>query len=56
MDKANREDLVFISKVCEEAERYDDMVGFMKQVAQMEPPLSIEERNLLSVAFKNGTF
>ena len=38
-----------------QAERYDEMVEEMKKVAQMvdEKELSVEERNLLSVAYKN---
>merc|ERR1711975_215073 len=36
-----------------QAERYDEMVGFMKKVASDEGDLSVEERNLLSVAYKN---
>ncbi len=39
----------------EQAERYDEMVEEMKKVAKMvgEQELSVEERNLLSVAYKN---
>ena len=38
-----------------QAERYDEMVEEMKKVAQMvhDQELSVEERNLLSVAYKN---
>merc|ERR1719310_1919760 len=45
-----------MAKLAEQAERYDEMVKFMKQVANSMPPeqdLSLEERNLLSVAYKN---
>lgn len=41
------------AKLAEQAERYDDMVARMKVVAQMGLALSSEERNLLSVAYKN---
>lgn len=37
----------------EEAERYDDMAKTMRDVVQLGEPLSNEERNLLSVAYKN---
>lgn len=39
----------------EQAERYDEMVEEMKKVAQLagSAELSVEERNLLSVAYKN---
>ena len=36
-----------------QAERFDEMVDHMKAVAQMPQELSVEERNLLSVAYKN---
>ncbi|XP_052245680.1 LOW QUALITY PROTEIN: 14-3-3 protein epsilon-like [Dreissena polymorpha] len=50
---ADREDNVYQAKLAEQAERYDEMVESMKKVAQMDTDLSIEERNLLSVAYKN---
>ena len=40
-------------RLAEQAERYDDMVNEMRQVVEMNPNLSVEERNLLSVAYKN---
>ena len=36
-----------------QAERYDDMAAAMKQVTEKDADLSNEERNLLSVAYKN---
>lgn len=44
---------VYQAKLAEQAERYDDMVKFMKAVASEGKDLSVEERNLLSVAYKN---
>lgn len=41
-----------MAKLAEQAERYDDMVEYIKLVAGMGE-LSPEERNLLSVAYKN---
>jgi 14-3-3 protein epsilon len=38
-----------------QAERYDEMVDFMKKVAALKVELTVEERNLLSVAYKNVT-
>lgn len=51
----NKEDAVYRAKLAEQAERYDDMVEAMKTVAQNAggADLSNEERNLLSVAYKN---
>jgi 14-3-3 protein epsilon len=45
---------VYFAKLAEQAERYDEMVEYMKEVANnSENDLSLEERNLLSVAYKN---
>jgi 14-3-3 protein epsilon len=49
----SREDNVFLAKLAESAERYDDMVEAMKEVAKAGQELSVEERNFLSVAYKN---
>lgn len=50
---ADREDNVYDAKLAEQAERYDEMVESMKSVAKLDLELTVEERNLLSVAFKN---
>ena len=42
-----------MAKLCEQAERYDEMVDQMGKVAKMDVELTVEERNLLSVAYKN---
>jgi len=50
----DKEALIQTAKLAEQAERYDDMAGAMKDVTKMQTePLSTEERNLLSVAYKN---
>ena len=47
----------YLAKLAEQAERYDEMVEYMKQVAHHRSSdgqdLTLEERNLLSVAYKN---
>ncbi|XP_035015808.1 14-3-3 protein beta/alpha-1 [Hippoglossus stenolepis] len=50
MDKS---DLVQKAKLAEQAERYDDMAAAMKSVTEQGGDLSNEDRNLLSVAYKN---
>ncbi|XP_072536510.1 tyrosine 3-monooxygenase/tryptophan 5-monooxygenase activation protein, beta polypeptide like [Salminus brasiliensis] len=50
MDKS---ELVQKAKLAEQAERYDDMAAAMKIVTEGDVELSNEERNLLSVAYKN---
>lgn len=49
----SREDSVYLAKLAEQAERYEEMVENMKAVASSGQELSVEERNLLSVAYKN---
>jgi len=44
---------VFMAKLAEQAERYDEMVFHMKRVTELGQELTIEERNLLSVGYKN---
>ena len=50
-----REENVYMAKLAEQAERYEEMVEFMEKVAKMADTeeLTVEERNLLSVAYKN---
>jgi len=49
----SREENVYLAKLAEQAERYDEMVDSMKKVAKANVELTVEERNLLSVAYKN---
>lgn len=49
----DKDELVQKAKLAEQAERYDDMATAMKKVTEMGGELSNEERNLLSVAYKN---
>ncbi|KAF8021405.1 hypothetical protein BT93_G1749 [Corymbia citriodora subsp. variegata] len=48
-----REAHVYMAKLAEQAERYDEMVECMKKVAKLDLDLTVEERNLLSVGYKN---
>ncbi|KAL7129029.1 hypothetical protein ABFS83_13G035700 [Erythranthe nasuta] len=50
---SDRETAVYVAKLAEQAERYDEMVEAMKKVAKMDVELTVEERNLLSVGYKN---
>ena len=49
----DRDSLVYRAKLAEQAERFDEMVADMKEVAKQPKELTVEERNLLSVAYKN---
>jgi len=48
------EEKIFMARVAEQAERFDDMVDFLKPIIKEKGgDFSVEERNLLSVGFKN---
>ena len=48
------EENIFLARVSEQAERFDDMVSFLEKVLESKgATVNPDERNLLSVAFKN---
>jgi 14-3-3 protein epsilon len=48
------EECIFLARVAEQAERFEDMVDFLKPVLDNKgASVTSDERNLLSVAFKN---
>lgn len=69
MSNNSRESQLYLAKLAEQSERFEgnpsiiqrgsqitkliDMMGFMKQLAIESGELSVDERNLFSVAFKN---
>jgi len=50
----SRDKDVYFAKLAEQAERYDEMADYMEKVGKAPDELSVEERNLLSVAYKNA--
>ncbi|CAM8936500.1 unnamed protein product [Rhodiola kirilowii] len=56
-ENLSREQYVYLAKLAEQAERYEEMVKFMEKVVVVSTAagleLTVEERNLLSVAYKN---
>jgi 14-3-3 protein epsilon len=51
---SNVEENIFLARVAEQAERFEDMVDFLSKVLDAKgAEVSSDERNLLSVAFKN---
>lgn len=50
----SKDECVYMAKLAEQAERYDEMADYMKDVSKASGDLSVEERNLLSVAYKNA--
>ncbi|CAI0400063.1 unnamed protein product [Linum tenue] len=55
MATSAREENVYMAKLAEQAERYEEMVEFMEKLSASidGEELTVEERNLLSVAYKN---
>lgn len=55
MSEVEVENFITLAKLAEQAERYDDMSDYMTQFVKQgnNNKLSQEQRNLLSVAFKN---
>lgn len=53
MSTVDKEKTINYAKLAEQAERYEDMAFHMKAVTESGWELSNEERNLLSVAYKN---
>ncbi len=48
------EEKIFMARVAEQAERFDDMVEFLRPILKEKGgDFTVEERNLLSVGFKN---
>merc|ERR1712086_1164913 len=48
------EEKIFLARVAEQAERFEDMVEFLAEVLEQKgADVTADERNLLSVAFKN---
>jgi 14-3-3 protein epsilon len=49
----SREELVFLAKLYEKAERYPDMVKTINKFVELDPKLTKDERNILSAGYKN---
>nr|QWE91332.1 tyrosine 3-monooxygenase/tryptophan 5-monooxygenase activation protein [Placidida sp.] len=47
------DEAIYMAKVSEQAERYEEMVQYITRAADVRKNLAVEERNLLSVAYKN---
>jgi 14-3-3 protein epsilon len=54
LDSLSSDELLILARFAENAERYDDMVPMISTFVKQETrDLNVEERNLLSVAYKN---
>ncbi|KAM6506496.1 hypothetical protein FSOLCH5_013474 [Fusarium solani] len=48
-----RENQIFLARLCGQAERYDDMIPLLKEVVKTGGELNVNEQNLLAIAFNN---
>ena len=53
MTANTREEHLYMAKITEQTERFEDMLDAMNKVVAANADLTVEERNLLSVAYKN---
>jgi 14-3-3 protein epsilon len=53
MTANTRDEWIYMSKITEQTERFEDMLEAMNKVVAANAELNVEERNLLSVAYKN---
>ena len=54
LNSLSRDELFQLAKMSEQAERYEEMVNYVRTFVKKErKELSVEERNILSVAYKN---
>ena len=54
MSHSNFDEQFYLARVAEHCERYEDMIEFLKALQTKEDDLTVDERNLLSVAYKNA--
>ena len=57
MQVNDREDVLLIARIAEQSEQYNDMIDILKpyfETKDANEELTSEERNLLSVAYKNA--
>jgi hypothetical protein len=52
-DGLTRDEIVMMARIAEEAERYEDMAEYMRRVTEMSGTLDHEEREMLSMAYRN---
>ena len=57
MDIIERDNVLLLARIAEQSEQYDDMIDILKPYFEgksQNEDLSMEERNLLQVAYKNA--
>ena len=49
----SREEYIYLSKLYEKAQRFEDMINAINKFIELGPKLSKEERNILSAGYKS---
>jgi 14-3-3 protein epsilon len=49
-----KDELIYLARIAEQGERFEEMIGFVKEIVRFQENLTPQERNLLSVCFKNS--
>ena len=51
---AGRDKQVYFAKLAEQSKLYDAIIEYLEELGELDDELSVEERNLLSVPYKNA--
>lgn len=51
---ADPKEFLYMARLSEQTERFEDMINYMKKYIDITKDLKDEERNLLSIAYKNA--
>lgn len=50
----SKEELLYLARIAEQGERYEEMIQFVKDLLKDQHEINHQERNLLSMCFKNA--
>lgn len=53
LSKYSFEDLIYCGRICDQVEQFDWMLIFVDEIINRARPLNFDERNMVSVSFKN---
>lgn len=54
MPNFGRDEFVYLARVAEQTEQYEDMMNFVKEFIKLDADLKEEERTIFATAYKNG--
>lgn len=53
MQSKDKPNLIYLARLAEQTERFEDMIGFVKEIVRDQIEVTEEIRNLVSIAYKN---